>query len=86
MKPEKENPPNKARRKTFLLLLGAAALGVGIYFGVEWLIFRWHYVSTDDAQVKANLINLSAKVPGKIAKLLVDLPEPQPYRHGAGGS
>jgi len=72
MKPEKENPPNKVRRKTFLLLLGAAALGVGIYFGVQWLIFRWHYVSTDDAQVKANLINLSPKVPGKIAKLLVE--------------
>ncbi len=72
MKPEKENPPNKARRKTLLLLFGAAALGVGIYFGLQWLIFRWHYVSTDDAQVKANLINLSAKVPGKIAKLLVE--------------
>jgi membrane fusion protein (multidrug efflux system) len=72
MKPEKENQPNKARRKTFLLLLGAAVLGVGIYFGLQWLIFRWHYVSTDDAQVKANLINLSAKVPGKIAKLLAE--------------
>jgi membrane fusion protein (multidrug efflux system) len=72
MKSEKEKPPNKARRKAFLLLLGAAALGVGIYFGVQWFIFRWHYVSTDDAQVKANLINLSAKVPGKIAKLLVE--------------
>ncbi len=72
MKSEKEKPPNRARRKTFLLLLGAAALGVGIYFGLQWLIFRWHYVSTDDAQVKANLINLSAKVPGKIAKLLVE--------------
>jgi len=72
MKPEKENPPNKIRRKTFLLALGVVALGVGIYFGLQWLIFRWHYVSTDDAQVKANLINLSPKVPGKIAKLLVE--------------
>jgi membrane fusion protein (multidrug efflux system) len=69
---KKENLPNKNRRKTILLLLGIASLGVAVYFGLQWLIFRWHYVSTDDAQVKANLINLSAKVPGKIAKLLVE--------------
>ena len=65
MKTEKENPPNKGRKKTFLLLLGTALLGVGIYFGLQWLLFRWHYVSTDDARVKANLINLSAKVDRK---------------------
>ncbi len=72
MNQEKENSPNRNRKKTFLLVLALAALGVGIYFGLQWLIFRWHYVSTDDAQVKANLINLSAKVPGKIAKLLAE--------------
>jgi len=47
-------------------------LGLGIYFGVQWLIFRWHYVSSDDAQVKGNLINLSAKVQGRIVRLLVE--------------
>jgi membrane fusion protein, multidrug efflux system len=72
MNQEKESPPNKARKKTFLLVLALVALGAGTYFGLQWLIFRWHYVSTDDAQVKANLINLSAKVPGKIAKLLAE--------------
>jgi len=72
MSQEKEIPPNKPRRKTILLALLTVALGVGIYFGLQWLIFRWHYVSTDDAQVKGNLINLSAKVPGRIAKLLVE--------------
>jgi multidrug resistance efflux pump len=49
-----------------------ALLGAGIYFGLQWLIFRWHFVSTDDAQVKGNLINLSAKVPGRIVKLLAE--------------
>jgi multidrug resistance efflux pump len=47
-------------------------MGIGIYFGLQWLIFRWNYVSTDDAQVKGNLINLSAKVPGRIVQLLVE--------------
>jgi multidrug resistance efflux pump len=60
------------RKRFILLLLVIAAAGIGIYFGAEWLIFRWRYVSTDDAQVKGNLINLSAKVPGKIARLLAD--------------
>ncbi|MDO9210859.1 MAG: biotin/lipoyl-binding protein, partial [Deltaproteobacteria bacterium] len=72
MDEKKENLPPRIRKRTFLLLLVVAFVGVGIYFGVQWLIFRWHYVSTDDAQVKGNLINLSAKVPGRIAKLLVE--------------
>ncbi|MGD0916534.1 MAG: HlyD family secretion protein [Thermodesulfobacteriota bacterium] len=59
-------------RRTLFLLLVILALGLGIYFGVRWLIFRWHYVSIDDAQVKGSLINLSAKVPGRIIRLLVE--------------
>ena len=39
MNQEKENPPNNARKKTFLLVLALVALGVGIYFGLQWLIF-----------------------------------------------
>jgi len=69
---KKENQPNKPRIKTPLLFLLLVSLGIGSYFGGQWLISRWHYVSTDDAQVKSNLISLSAKVPGRIAKLLVE--------------
>jgi len=72
METKKENSPNKPGRKLLFLLLAIALLGAGIYFGLQWLIFRWHFVSTDDAQVKGNLINLSAKVPGRIIKLLAD--------------
>jgi len=42
---------------------------IGLYFGLQWVLFRWHYVSTDDAQVKGNLVNLSAKVSGRIVQL-----------------
>jgi membrane fusion protein (multidrug efflux system) len=59
-------------KKILFLVILIVFLGLGIYFGGRWLIFRWHYVSTDDAQVKGNLINLSAKVPGRIARLLVE--------------
>ena len=72
MDQKKENLAPRVRKRTFLLLLVVAFVGVGIYFGVQWLIFRWHYVSTDDAQVKGNLISLSAKVSGRITQLLVE--------------
>jgi membrane fusion protein (multidrug efflux system) len=55
-----------------LVLVGIICLGVGLYFGLQWLIFRWHYVSTDDAQVKGNLVNLSAKVSARIERMLVE--------------
>ncbi|MDH4264454.1 MAG: HlyD family secretion protein [Deltaproteobacteria bacterium] len=67
-----EKTVNKGRPKKLLILFLVLLLGVGIYFGVQWLIFRWHYVSTDDAQVKGNLISLSAKVSGRITQLLVE--------------
>jgi len=63
---------NRGKIRVFLLILLIVCLGSGIYFGLKWLLFRWHYVSTDDAQVKGNLINLSAKVPGRVVRLLVD--------------
>ena len=47
-------------------------MAAGFYFGGRWLIFRWHYVSTDDAQVKGNLVSLSGKVAGRITQLLVE--------------
>jgi len=72
MNQEKEKPSNKPRKKNAVLLLALGILGVGIYFGLQWLIFRWNYVSTDDAQVKGNLVSLSAKVSGRITQLLVD--------------
>jgi multidrug resistance efflux pump len=72
MDEKKENSAPRVRRKNLFLLLSIAAVAVGIYFGGRWLIFRWHYVSTDDAQVKGNLVSLSAKVSGRITQLLAE--------------
>ncbi len=72
MEPETKNGAPRPRKKKMMVLVGVVALGIGLYFGVQWLLFRWHYVSTDDAQVKGNLVNLSAKVAGRIVQLLVD--------------
>ena len=69
---EKNNPPAKPARKKGLILLLVLLLLGGILVGGVWVWHRWQYVSTDDAQVKGNLVSLSPKVPGRILKLLVD--------------
>lgn len=72
MEPKSENPTPKSRKKRILILGGIVCLVIGLYFGLQWVLFRWHYVSTDDAQVKGNLVNLSAKVSGRIVQLRVE--------------
>ena len=72
MDPKSENPTPKSRKKRILILGGIVGLVIGLYFGLQWVLFRWHYVSTDDAQVKGNLVNLSAKVSGRIVQLRVE--------------
>ncbi len=72
MDQKKENAATRVRKRNLFLFLLIAALGAALYFGGQWLIFRWHYVSTDDAQVKGNLVSLSAKVSGRITQLLAE--------------
>jgi membrane fusion protein, multidrug efflux system len=72
MEQEEKKKFNLRSKRTVWLILVIMVLGIGIYFGYQWLIFRWRYVSTDDAQVKGNLINLSAKVSGRVIKLQVE--------------
>jgi membrane fusion protein (multidrug efflux system) len=72
MDTQNQNPTPKSRKRQVLILAGIVAIGIGVYFGLQWFLFRWHYVATDDAQVKGNLINLSAKVSGRIVRLLAE--------------
>ncbi|HEX7372795.1 MAG TPA: biotin/lipoyl-binding protein, partial [Thermodesulfobacteriota bacterium] len=69
--PDEKPLPNPHKKKV-LFLLAILLLGVGGYFGIQWIYFRWHHVSTDDAQVKGNLVNLSAKVSARIDRMLVE--------------
>jgi len=67
-----EKTAPKPKKQKILFLLAILLLAVGGYFGVQWVYFRWHYVSTDDAQVKGNLVNLSAKISARIERMLVE--------------
>jgi membrane fusion protein, multidrug efflux system len=57
------------------LMMGAAAvLGVAILavFGIPWIKLMLTTVSTDDAYVNGHVTFVAARVPGQVAKVLVD--------------
>jgi len=68
----KDDPGKKARKGPTLLggLILVVIVGVGIFFGGGWLLDTINYVSTDDAAIDGDHVNVSAKTLGRIAKLL----------------
>jgi len=63
----KKKPPNKP---LFILLI-VIAIVIGLFFGVRWIGHRLNYTSTDDAQVNADILPISFKVPGRISDIFV---------------
>lgn len=64
-----DNNNGKGRNRKFVFaLLGALAV-VGAVFMAKWLVFRFTWTSTDDAQVDADLLPISFKVPGRIVRI-----------------
>ncbi|MFP5226912.1 MAG: HlyD family secretion protein [Acidobacteriota bacterium] len=62
-----ENPPQRSRRR-FIIIGVVAVLVVGA------LLFWWHstyYEDTDDASVDGHLVQISARINGHVAKVLV---------------
>jgi membrane fusion protein, multidrug efflux system len=63
-----EAPPQRSRRR-FIIIGVVAVLVVGA------LLFWWHstyYEDTDDASVDGHLVQISARISGHVAKVLVD--------------
>ena len=56
------------RRRWLLPLLALAALAGGS----AWLVSHWGIVETDNAQLDGHLTEISSRVPGTIARVLVD--------------
>jgi membrane fusion protein (multidrug efflux system) len=54
---------------TLILIL---LVGTGLVFGFLWLLDAINYVSTDDAAIDGDHVSVSAKMLGRIAKLMVD--------------
>lgn len=56
------------KKKKIILAIGLIAVAAGSYFIYE----NWLYVTTDNAQVQARTVMLSAKVPGYVTKVNVE--------------
>jgi membrane fusion protein, multidrug efflux system len=68
---EKNNKSVRLYKKKRFLLPVTFLLVVAILVGVYWFMFLRDFISTDDAYVDANQLDISAKILGRIAELTV---------------
>ncbi|SHJ44665.1 HlyD family secretion protein [Propionispora hippei] len=61
---------NRLSKRTMGMIVGLIVL-IAVSGGVWWWIRSSRIVSTDDARVKGTIVNISAKVTGRVEKLLV---------------
>jgi len=58
------------RRRIFIPILALVVI-IGLIFGIRYLIFSAHHVSSDDAQIEGNVTTVGARVKGQIASVAV---------------
>jgi HlyD family secretion protein len=54
------------------IILTTAGLVIAIKFGIEYTLLTWDHITTEDAQIKATKVQVSAEVSGRLLTLLVD--------------
>src|SRR5215469_5466786 len=57
-------PARMASRTRLFLILGAVVVIGAILWGLDWLLVGSHHVTTDDAQVDADVADISPQVSG----------------------
>jgi membrane fusion protein (multidrug efflux system) len=65
-------PPGRRSRKWLLGAVAVAALAAGVYFGAPWVNTALNTESTDDAYVNGHVTTVAPRVPGQVARVLVD--------------
>ena len=61
-----------AQRRTGLMLLTAAVILGGIGYGVWWFIYGSRYVTTDNAYVQGNVVQVTPQNAGTVVEILAD--------------
>src|SRR5262245_24002059 len=64
--------PRRRYRRIWRWIVGGVVAVVAMIFGVCWLISSLRTVSTDDAYVNGHVTFVAARVPGQVARVLVD--------------
>jgi membrane fusion protein (multidrug efflux system) len=68
---EPSPPPRKSRRKIVRLAIVAVVLVAIVIGGVAYWLYARQFVSTDDAYVNANTVDVAAQVAGEVVKVYV---------------
>ncbi|HWA92194.1 MAG TPA: efflux RND transporter periplasmic adaptor subunit [Rhizomicrobium sp.] len=63
--------PNNTRRRLLTILAAVVVAGVVVY-GLYWLLYARHFVSTDDAYVGGDVVSITSREPGTILALHAD--------------
>jgi membrane fusion protein (multidrug efflux system) len=73
--PEENRSPSEKKSRRRPLVLGGLILAVllvaGLGLGTWWFLDQYNYVSTDDAAIDGDRVNISAKMLGRIKDILV---------------
>lgn len=62
--------PN-GRKRRFLIPITIVVVLVGLFFGIRYLVYAAHHVSTDDAQIGGDITTISARVKGQTTAVYV---------------
>jgi multidrug resistance efflux pump len=54
------------------IILTVTGLVIAIKFGIEYTLLTWDHITTEDAQIKATKVQVSAEVGGRLLALFVD--------------
>lgn len=60
---------NPAARKKWMIALGVLFVVAGIAYGLHWYIQGQHYVTSDDAYVSANIVQITPQVAGTVVAI-----------------
>ena len=60
------NGPVAGRRRRILVPAAIIVIVIGAIFGIRYLLYSAHHVSTDDAQIAGDITTVSARVKGQI--------------------
>jgi len=63
--------PVRRKRKGLRLIILAALLGAGWFFGEPWLLARWSHVNISDARIATSLVTVSSEVRGRVIAIPV---------------
>ncbi|HXW77600.1 MAG TPA: HlyD family secretion protein [Candidatus Eremiobacteraceae bacterium] len=63
--------PTQGRRRRVIIPVVTVLVIIGLFFGIRYLVFAAHHVSTDDAQITGDITTVAPRVKGQVANVYV---------------